>query len=558
MVLYMKLHVYVYGTVYILYYIPYNRLTHSSFSFSLLFFWFLLTTTGTCSIISQVNVFFVVVSTVLFFLVLVHLLLMCEGAASKCTRLTSSCPLVLAICMNATAGSVGKLPPRFRKFFVLSTMLLSFSSFSLLYAVVGQSLSLSIRWMLIWITSVFFINISNFSLLSLLVFQIGGELYAKQKIETKQKKYKAKFLDQRDDVKRLQEGWLISDDTISFQGNVPLGTGASAQVWPAVWEPLADAGATVAVKVLNRSGDLNELNKEIELMQRLSHSRLVHFFGAGTISMESAYGSTGTLFLVTELLYGGDLGSYLMDVMGGEERKIVVNVEGEAKKKNESARTDIEWLWLDRLQICLDIAKGMEYLHSHDVAHRDLKPGNVLLDRANKRAKVADFGLSKLLYKNKRSSNKSSNAMHQEFATKEEESGLKGTGPFMAPELWQASSRKKKQKGGVNVDAVPIISFKVDVYALAITMWQIMEAPALPYVKQGWNPSFTYQLAAMVGEQGLRPLLSGSDAVPGGFVELVEECWEQHADQRPTLRSVVEELERIFQEEKEKNECGSA
>ena len=130
-----------------------------------------------------------------------------------------------------------------------------------------------------------------------------------------------------------------------------------------------------------------------------------------------------------------------------------------------------------------------------------------------------------------------------------------GTGPFMAPELWQASSRKKK--GGVNLDAVPIISFKVDVYALAITMWQIMEAPSLPFVQQGWNPSFTYQLVAMVGEQGLRPLLSGSDAVPGGFVELVEECWEQHADRRPTLRIVVEELERIFQEEKDRNECGS-
>jgi len=50
-------------------------------------------------------------------------------------------------------------------------------------------------------------------------------------------------------------------------------------------------------------------------------------------------------------------------------------------------------LLLQILQIGLDIASGLAYLHPA-VVHRDLKPQNVLLDRQG-RAKIADFGISR-------------------------------------------------------------------------------------------------------------------------------------------------------------------
>ncbi|XP_054817623.1 probable LRR receptor-like serine/threonine-protein kinase At2g28960 [Prosopis cineraria] len=53
--------------------------------------------------------------------------------------------------------------------------------------------------------------------------------------------------------------------------------------------------------------------------------------------------------------------------------------------------------WNKRLQVAIDTAKGLEYLHtgcSTPIIHRDLKPSNILLNKSMV-AKIADFGLSR-------------------------------------------------------------------------------------------------------------------------------------------------------------------
>lgn len=56
--------------------------------------------------------------------------------------------------------------------------------------------------------------------------------------------------------------------------------------------------------------------------------------------------------------------------------------------------------WEIRKRLALDIAKGMNYLHSFEIPiiHRDLKSLNVLIDESY-RAKLADFGWTRLMGK---------------------------------------------------------------------------------------------------------------------------------------------------------------
>ena len=49
-----------------------------------------------------------------------------------------------------------------------------------------------------------------------------------------------------------------------------------------------------------------------------------------------------------------------------------------------------------QLNICHDVALALAYLHSNDIVHRDLSSNNILLIGEGSRAKVTDFGMSKL------------------------------------------------------------------------------------------------------------------------------------------------------------------
>uniref|UniRef100_A0A7N2R9B7 non-specific serine/threonine protein kinase n=2 Tax=Quercus lobata TaxID=97700 RepID=A0A7N2R9B7_QUELO len=99
--------------------------------------------------------------------------------------------------------------------------------------------------------------------------------------------------------------------------------------------------------------------------------------------------------------------------------------------------------WHRRKKIILDIAKGLAYLHedcNKKIAHLDVKPENILLDE-NFNAKVADFGLSKLIDRDQ-----------SQVVTI-----MRGTPGYLAPE-WLSS----------------IITKKVDVYSFGVVLLEIL------------------------------------------------------------------------------------
>lgn len=129
-------------------------------------------------------------------------------------------------------------------------------------------------------------------------------------------------------------------------------------------------GTQVAVKVNSQSSSqgINEFQAEGELLTRIHHKNLVSLVG---------YCEDGNyLALVYEYMAQGSLEDHL---------------------RGKSSTTRF-LNWIQRLQIAIEAAQGLEYLHSGckpPIIHRDVKPSNILLNHKGE-AKISDFGVSRI------------------------------------------------------------------------------------------------------------------------------------------------------------------
>ncbi|XP_023769899.1 probable receptor-like serine/threonine-protein kinase At4g34500 [Lactuca sativa] len=139
-----------------------------------------------------------------------------------------------------------------------------------------------------------------------------------------------------------------------------------------VYRGVLHDGSTVAVKNLldNRGQAEKEFKVEVEAIGKVRHKNLVGLIG---FCAEGA-----KRLLVYEYVDNGNLEQWLHGDMGP---------------------TNPPLTWEIRMKIAIGTAKGLAYLHEGlepKVVHRDVKSSNILVDK-NWNAKVADFGLSKLL-----------------------------------------------------------------------------------------------------------------------------------------------------------------
>lgn len=258
-----------------------------------------------------------------------------------------------------------------------------------------------------------------------------------------------------------------------------LGSGTFGTVYHGKWR-----GTDVAIKRINDrcfAGKASEQermrddfwNEAIKLAD-LHHPNVVAFYG---VVLDGPGGSVAT---VTEYMVNGSLRTALQK----NERNL-------DKRK--------------RLLIAMDVAFGMEYLHSKNIVHFDLKSDNLLVNLRDPHrpiCKVGDLGLSKVKCQTLISG------------------GVRGTLPWMAPELLNGSSS--------------LVSEKVDVFSFGIVMWELLT---------GEEPYADLHYGAIIGgivSNTLRPPVP--DNCDPEWRSLMERCWSAEPPERPIFTEIANEL----------------
>eukprot|EP00250_Pteridium_aquilinum_P008092 c17663_g1_i1 orf=764-1978(+) len=156
----------------------------------------------------------------------------------------------------------------------------------------------------------------------------------------------------------------------------------------------------------------------------------------------------------------------------------------------------------------LDIANAMECLHAHRIIHRDLKPDNVLLTANQKSVKLIDFGLAR------------------EESLTEMMTAETGTYRWMAPELYSTVTLRLGDKKHY--------SNKVDVYSFGIMLWELV-TNRMPF--EGMS---NLQAAYAAAFKNVRPGIP--DGLPEELVSIMQSCWAEDPNMRPTFSQVVQTL----------------
>lgn len=174
----------------------------------------------------------------------------------------------------------------------------------------------------------------------------------------------------------------------------------------------------VALKVIAgpiaRDAMIARFEREAELLGRLSHPGIAQIFEAGVAD----YGLGPRPFIAMERIEGVPISRY-------------------ARERTLGAR--------ECVSIIADIADAVEHAHLRGVIHRDIKPGNVLVDDAG-RPKVVDFGVAR--------------AVDDEFGgDATSPGGMLGTLSYMAPE---------QLRDARSVDS------RADIYALGVMLFELL------------------------------------------------------------------------------------
>ncbi|KAK9692183.1 hypothetical protein RND81_09G246500 [Saponaria officinalis] len=277
--------------------------------------------------------------------------------------------------------------------------------------------------------------------------------------------------------------------TDRFNEDRVLGSGGQGTVYKGM---LSD-GNLVAVKKhkIGSHSQLGEFINEIAILSQINHRNIVKLLGCCL--------ETDVPLLVYEFISNGTLSKYIHD-----------------------AQEEFPITWEMRLQIALDVAGALNYLHSsssNPIFHKDVKTSNILLD-AKYRAKLSDFGSSRSV------------ALDQTHLTTK----VQGTFGYLDPEFFQSSQYTEKS----------------DVYSFGVVLVELLTGKKAVVKTQSDNGrSLASWFLSSMETSNLFDILAARvlnevrKETIFAVANLAKQSLNMDGKQRPTMRQVLLELEAI-------------
>lgn len=289
-------------------------------------------------------------------------------------------------------------------------------------------------------------------------------------------------------------GHLWKVDHKNLQRTMRIGKGTFATVYRVEW-----FGEYFAEKCLIFDTALNRdsLKKEAAMLTNLAHPNIT--------TILSCAERNDSFSLILELMKG-DLQNLLHERMHSEDRSL-----------------EFPFDLLEAVDIMLQIAEGMHYLHQKKIVHRDLKAANILYKYEHStvpgaseiRVKVADFGLSKII---------------EMSCTPEKQTQNTGTTLWMAPELFGPTSTRPLNH-----------PLKVDVYSFAGVCIEILTGKPPEY---GIEVSeLRKKMTSNPADHNLRPHIPSH--CPARLASLIVDCWNPTPSKRPAFNDICDVLGRL-------------
>nr|XP_023919249.1 putative wall-associated receptor kinase-like 16 [Quercus suber]POF01848.1 wall-associated receptor kinase 2 [Quercus suber] len=347
---------------------------------------------------------------------------------------------------------------------------------------------------------------------SLLILLLGGSWICWGLKRRKHLKLKEKFFQQngglllRQQVSNHESSMTtkiftakeLKKATNNYDESTVLGQGGYGTVYKGV---LSD-NKVVAIKK-SKIGDQSQIEQfinEVIVLTQINHRNVVKLFGCCL--------ETEVPLLVYEFITNGTLCDHIHD-------------------KGRSSLLS----WEKRLKIAIETAEALAYLHSATsmpIIHRDIKTANILLDD-NYTAKVADFGASRLV------------PLDQTQLT----TLVQGTLGYLDPEYLQTSNLTEKS----------------DVYSFGVVMAELLTGKkALSFDRPEIDRNLATSFVSAIKEDRLLQIVEVHIVNDGNIEQLKEvanlakRCLRLRGDDRPSMKEVAAELERLKKREKKPSE----